>query len=87
MHSSKNEKFTDFDLPVTDKISKSQVSVPIYPGLNKEEVVDILQKHWRVVMVHLVPFYKNASFKIERAPEVRDFVRKKSIDITNIYNA
>ncbi len=44
--SSKNEKFTDFDLPVTDKISKLQVSVPIYPGLNKEEVIDILQKHW-----------------------------------------
>ena len=44
--SSKYEKFTDFDLPVTDRISASQVSVPIYPGLNKEEVIDILQKHW-----------------------------------------
>ena len=44
--SSKHEKFTDFDLPVTDKISKLQVSVPIYPGLNREEVIDILQKHW-----------------------------------------
>jgi len=36
----------EVDLPITEKISKSQVSVPIYPGLNKEEVVDILQKHW-----------------------------------------
>lgn len=40
------EEFTDFNLPITDQISNSQVSVPIYPGLNKEEVVDILQKHW-----------------------------------------
>ena len=40
------EEKTDFDLPITDKISKLQVSVPIYPGLNKEEVIDILQKHW-----------------------------------------
>ena len=30
----------------TEKISSSQVSVPIYPGLNKEEVIDILQKNW-----------------------------------------
>ena len=40
------ESTVEVDLPVTEKISKSQVSVPIYPGLNKEEVVDILQKHW-----------------------------------------
>ena len=40
------ESTVEIDLPVTEKISKSQVSVPIYPGLNKEEVVDILQKHW-----------------------------------------
>ena len=36
----------EFNLPITEKISKSQVSVPIYPGLNKEEVIDILQKNW-----------------------------------------
>ena len=40
------ESTVEVDLPITEKISKSQVSVPIYPGLNKEEVVDILQKHW-----------------------------------------
>ena len=40
------ESTVEVDLPVTEKISKSQVSVPMYPGLNKEEVVDILQKHW-----------------------------------------
>ena len=28
-------------------------------------------------MVYLVPFYKNASFKIEEAQEVRDFVKNK----------
>ena len=40
------ESTVEVDLPVTEKISKSQVSLPIYPGLNKEEVVDILQKYW-----------------------------------------
>ena len=40
------EEMKDFNLPVTDRVSSSQVSVPIYPGLNKEEVIDILQKHW-----------------------------------------
>ena len=42
---SSNEEI-EFDLPITEKISSSQVSVPIYPGLNKEEVIDILQKNW-----------------------------------------
>ena len=31
-------------------------------------------------MVYLVPFYKNASFKIKEAPEVIDFVKYKSYD-------
>ena len=42
---SSNEEI-EYDLPITEKISSSQVSVPIYPGLNKEEVIDILQKNW-----------------------------------------
>jgi len=40
------ENIVDIDLPVTEKISNSQVSLPIYPGVNKEKVIDILQKYW-----------------------------------------
>ena len=31
-------------------------------------------------MVHLVPFYKDANFKIKEAPEIIDFVKKKRYD-------
>ena len=40
------ENLVEIDLPITDKVSNSQVSVPIYPGVNKEKVIDILQKYW-----------------------------------------
>lgn len=33
-----------------------------------------------MVMVHLVPFYKDANFKIKEAPEIIDFVKKKRYD-------
>ena len=39
MYDTVRMKRINFDLPVTEKISKLQVSVPIYPGLNKEEVL------------------------------------------------
>lgn len=37
-------------------------------------------------MIYLVPFYKNASFKIKEAPEIIDFVKNKRYDYHKFLN-